>query len=70
MENEIYEIIEEVINQLGENRIKNDEYPLLLVQDTFCDIASEWGVDLDEDLDEDFDLEDFIIEELTEKELM
>ncbi len=66
MENEIYEIIEEVINQLGENRIKNDEYPLLLVQDTFCDIASEWVVDLDED----FDLEDFITEELTEKELM
>ena len=66
----IQDLFNEAVNILGNNRIMNDEFPEDLVQDKMCDIASKYGVDLDEAVGEDFDLTDFIIDELTEKELM
>ena len=64
--NIIDEIFEETMDQLSNAQIMNDDFPVDLVQDRMCDIASKWGVDLDED----FDLTDFIVHDLKEKGLI
>lgn len=64
--NIIDEIFEETMDQLSNAQIMNDDFPVDLVQDRMCDIASKWGVDLDED----FDLTGFIVHDLKEKGLI